>query len=51
MKHNNIKKLLCATMTMSMLLSLAACGTSAPAPAEPAKEEAVETEAPAEEAC
>ena len=50
MKHNNIKKLLCATMTMSMLLSLAACSTSAPAPAEPAKEEAVETEAPAEEA-
>ena len=50
MKHNNIKKLLCATMTMSMLFSLAACGTSAPAPAEPAKEEAVETEAPAEEA-
>ena len=33
---------------MSMLLSLAACSSSTPAPAEPAKEEAVETETPAE---
>ena len=49
MKHN-IKKLLCATLTMSMLLSLAACSSSTPAPAEPAKEEAVETETPADEA-
>lgn len=45
---NNAKKLLCATLTMSMLLSLAACSSSTPAPAEPAKEEAVETETPAE---
>ena len=42
----NTKKLLCAVLTMCMLLSLAACSSSAPA--EPAKEEAVETETPAE---
>ena len=46
----NTKNLLCATLTLSMLLSLTACSSSTSAPAEPAKEEAVETETPAEEA-
>lgn len=48
MRHNT-RKFLCATLTTAMLLSLAACGSTASAPAEPAKEETtVEAEAPAE---
>lgn len=41
---NHRQKLLCTLLTAAMLLSLAACGSSAssPAPSEPAQEEAVE---------
>ncbi len=42
------RKFLCATLTTAMLFSMAACGATTSAPAEPAKEETtVEAEAPA----
>lgn len=43
------KKLLCATLAMAMVFSLAGCGSSSSTSAEPAKEETVEEETKAED--
>ena len=43
------KKLMCATLAMAMVFSLAGCGSSTSTSAEPAKEETVEAETKAED--